>query len=471
MDAARPLRIALVDDDADYARITALRLSRTGLPLTTEHHGSGQELLDALAGGAAPDLVLLDVQMPGLDGPGTLARLRETHPRLEVVMVSAQTSVRVALDALGAGASDYLVKGEDDGARLAAVVRRAAERAALIDRIDTLRERLGTGPVEIVGESEGMARALRLVTQAVRGDLAVAVLGESGTGKELVARAVHSGSARADGPFVVLNCAAIPRELMESELFGHEKGSFTGAHARHAGVFEQADGGTLFLDEIGELAPELQAKLLRVLQEQTVRRVGGREAFAVDVRVVSATHRDLRAMVAEGTFREDLFYRLVQFPIALPPLRERGADVLLLAERFLAGAVARHPEHGPKRLSPAARRALAAYAWPGNVRELRTAVERAALVSETETVEAADLLLGDALTAPAAAAATGAPAAPRPDGAETPDAIVPIDELKRRALDHALRVCGGDVSKAARALGITRSTVYRMLKKPVGAPD
>ena len=453
------LRVALVDDDPDYARLLALRLRRLpDLEVETVAYTSGAAFLAALDGGDVPDLVFLDVVMPEVDGLETLRRVRVSHPDLPVVVLSAQTTVRVALDAIEGGAHDYLVKGDDLG-RVGRIVEREAERRALVGELDALRERLGEAPHDprIIGESEAMARVYRLVAKAVRGDLATAVVGESGTGKELVAEAIHAGSVRRDGPFVVVNCAAIPKELMESELFGHEKGSFTGAHARRAGVFEQADGGTLFLDEIGELDLGLQAKLLRVLQDRRVRRVGGAEAFSVDVRVISATHRDVPAMVRERVFREDLYYRLFQFPIALPPLRDRGADVLLLADHVLERVLARHPDLAPKHLSGAARQALARYRWPGNVRELASTVERAVLLADGETIAPADLLLGDAL-------AEEARPADLATAASTPDEIVPINTLKRLALEHAWRLCGGNADRTAARLGVTRSTVYRLVK-------
>lgn len=451
------LSILLVDDDPDFARLMAMRLRRLGLELAIETAASGEALLARLDGGARPDLVVLDVVMPGMGGPAALREALTRVPELNVVMASAQSSVRVALDALSDGARDYLVKGDDALDRLAAVVRQAADRRALLDEIGALRARLGEpadGPA-ILGESDAMRDVLRLVAKAVRGDLPVAVTGESGSGKELVARAVHDGSARRDGPFVVLNCAAIPRELMESELFGHERGAFTGAVAQAAGVFEQADGGTLFLDEIGELAPDLQAKLLRVLQDGRVRRVGGSETFAVDVRVVSATHRDIGAMVAEGTFRQDLFYRLAGFPIAVPPLRDRGTDVLALAEHFLTATLARHPDLTPTRFSPAARRTLLGYPWPGNVRELKTAVERAALVAEDEAVGPADFLLPD----------ESRPASERAAAATSLGEVVPLEELKRAAVAQAWALSERNAERAAEALGITRSTVYRLVKQ------
>ena len=451
------LSVLLVDDDPDFARLMAMRLRRLGLELDVQTAASGEGLLERLDAGERPDLVVLDVVMPGLGGPAALREAMRRAPELWVVMASAQSSVRVALDALADGARDYLVKGDDALDRLAAVVRQAADRKALLGEIAALRARLGEAPGRpaILGESDAMRDVLRLVAKAVRGDLPVAVTGESGSGKELVARAVHDGSARRGGPFVVLNCAAIPRELMESELFGHEKGAFTGAVARAAGVFEQADGGTLFLDEIGELAPDLQAKLLRVLQDGQVRRVGGAETFAVDVRVVSATHRDVAAMVVEGAFRQDLYYRLAGFPIAVPPLRERGTDALVLAEHFLAATLARHPDLAPARFSPAARRTILAYPWPGNVRELKTAVERAALVADADAIAPSDFLLPDASRPPAERAAA----------ATTLAEVVPIEELRRAAVAQAWALSDRNASAAAQALGVTRSTVYRLVKQ------
>ncbi|GAB5536866.1 MAG: sigma-54 dependent transcriptional regulator [Rubricoccaceae bacterium] len=455
---ARPLHIALVDDDPDHAQVLSLRLKRMRVcTIETTHYASAPDVLKALDAGAPADLVVLDLVMPGMDGLTALPEIRQRRPGVPIVMASAQSVVRTALEAIEQGADDYLVKGDDVAERLKAIVRRAADRLALVDEIARLQAQVPSS--DIIGESAGMARVHGLISKAVRGDLPVAVLGESGSGKELIAHAIHQRSPRVRGPFVVVNCAAIPRELMESELFGHEKGSFTGAHARREGVFEQAHGGTLFLDEIGELDASLQAKLLRVLQDGTVRRVGGKEAFEVDVRVISATHRDIPQMVKDGDFREDLYYRLVQFPIPLPPLRERGSDVLLLADRFLAAYTKRHPNLGDKRLSPAARRALLAYAWPGNVRELKSTIERAALLSDDETLVPGDLGLGQGLDTP------DLPPAVLIDSASSADEIVSIDDLKRRAVEHALRVCDGNIEETARRLGITRSTVYRLMKR------
>ena len=455
-------RLFVVDDDKHYARLLSYRLDK---PKDHEVHvfHSGEDALNALDT-LRPDAVFLDIMMPGLGGMETLRRLQLFEPDLPVVMISAQGTADVAVEAMKGGATDYITKGQDDLVKLDVVVDRLKDRVKLAREVEQLRAEVAQkyGMDEIVGDSPAMERVYQLVQKTLRGNLTVAIEGESGTGKELVARAIHFNSAPPPGepevgPFVVVNCAAIPAELMESEFFGHEKGSFTGAHARRAGVFEQADGGTLFLDEIGELDLGLQAKLLRVLQDGRVRRVGGTEAFDVGVRVISATHRDVPAMVREGTFREDLYYRLFQFPIALPPLRDRGADVLLLAEHFLVRALARHPDLAPKRLTGSARQAIARYRWPGNVREMTSTIERAVLLADGDSITPADLLLGDALgeTARPAAAATGA---------ATPDDIVPFDTLKRLALEHAWHLCGQNADRTAARLGITRSTVYRLLK-------
>ena len=456
------LRVALVNDDPDFSRLLALRLKRdAGTRCETTAFADGASFVDALDGESRFDLVFLDVAMPEMNGLDVLRHVQVRRPDLRVVMVSPRGAVPVALEAMESGAHDYLVKGDDALDRVPILTRRAAERQALVGEIEALRQRLGdrAAAPQLIGESPAMAKVLRLVSQSLRSDLATAILGETGTGKGLVARSLHRGSARASGPFVVLKCGAIPAERMESELFGHERGAVAGADPRHAGVFEQADGGTLFLDEISELDPKLQPRLLRVLQDHTVRRVGGRDAIEVDVRVVSATHRDLEAMVASGAFREDLFYRLVQGVIPVPPLRERGLDVMLLADHFLADVRARHPTLGARHFTPSARRALLRYTWPGNVRELKSAVERAALVAEGAHIGAGDLLLGPSFVSEARTPAEHA------TGGRATEEIVPFEELRKLALEHALQICEGHIEKTADALGITRSTVYRLLKK------
>jgi DNA-binding NtrC family response regulator len=530
-------RIFVVDDDQHYARLLSYRLDKAKDHEVSVYH-SGEDALDALDAGR-PDVVFLDIMMPGIGGMETLRRLQLFEPDLPVVMISAQGTAEVAVEAMKGGATDYITKGQDDLVKLDVVVKRLKERVKLAREVEHLRAEVAKkyGMDEIVGDSPAMERVYQLVQKTLRGNLTVAIEGESGTGKELVARAIHFNSDPPPGepevgPFVVVNCAAIPTELMESEFFGHEKGSFTGAHARHIGKFEQADGGTLFLDEVGELDLGLQAKLLRALQNREITRVGGTGTITFECRVISATNKDVLDMVKAGTFREDLYYRLFQFPIALPPLRQRGNDVLLLAQGFLEAYVGAHPQFKGKRLAPAAVRALVDYPWPGNVRELKSTVERAVLISDGDEIAEADLLIGgpqairpwaERMGEPALAAAPLAaplasgprppepPTAPPAEPPETPspavplaessgdgaaglgafpplasgpsasaqpgpdeagtapavpdDRIVPLEDLKRRAVERAFALCEGNAERAAGELGIGRATMYRLLKK------
>jgi DNA-binding NtrC family response regulator len=522
-------RIFVVDDDKHYARLLSYRLDKPKEHEVSVFH-SGEDALDALDANR-PDLLFLDIMMPGIGGMETLRRLQIFAPDLPVVIISAQGTADVAVEAMKGGATDYITKGQDDLVKLDVVVDRLKGRVKLAREVEQLRAEVAQkyGMEEIVGDSPAMERVYQLIQKTLRGNLTVAIEGESGTGKELVARAIHFNSTPPSGepevgPFVVVNCAAIPKELMESEFFGHEKGSFTGAHARHIGKFEQADGGTLFLDEVGELDLGLQAKLLRALQTREVTRVGGSGAISFECRVISATNKSVLEMVRASTFREDLYYRLFQFRVGLPPLRERGNDVLLLAQGFLEGYLETNPKFKGKRLSPDAVRAIVDYAWPGNVRELKSTVERAVLIADHDEIAEADLLLGTtaispwaermAPPAPAQAPPSGdghavqvsAPSLTPPGGPERPEApafwddvpsmavppqaspasasalqhgaapagiaaldpdddIVPLDELKRLAVERAYEVCEGNAERAAGELGIGRATMYRLLKK------
>ncbi|MEM6784833.1 MAG: sigma-54 dependent transcriptional regulator [Bacteroidota bacterium] len=485
-------RVLLADDDPDYTTLFARKVRSAveavgGAEAQVEAYPSGEALLAAVDAGVDPALIFLDVSMPGLDGLEVLRRLKLARPALPVVMVSAQTTIRVALDAIELGAHDYLTKAQDDLVKAPVLVQQVADRRRAAARMEALRRRVTLPPdgPQLIGASEAMVEVYRTIEKATRGDLAVTILGESGTGKELVAEAIHHNSARASAPFVVVNSAAIPRELMESEFFGHEKGSFTGALTRRRGVFELADGGTLFLDEIGDLAPDLQAKLLRVLQDGTLRRVGGYQTLRVDVRVIAATHRNLEQMVKDGAFREDLFYRLCQFPVLLPPLRDREADILLLAEHFLRAFAEQHPEVTGRTFSPATRRTLLTYRWSGNVRELKSTVERAALLTDLPIIEPPDLMLQDEPVQVAAAVPKPDPAAehavqratatvptePRPSAAtllrdgDTKDDLPTLEEVQRAAFLHAHDVCQGVVEDIAQVLDVSRSSVYRMLKR------
>jgi len=476
-------RLFVVDDDPHYARLLSYRFSKNPhFDVKTFH--TGEEVLRHLD--ERPQLIFLDIMMPGMDGIEVLSRIKEVLPEVPVVMVSAQGVIDVAIEAMKKGAYDYVTKGQDDLIKLDAIVQHIVEHLDLKREVEVLRGEVARryGLKEIIGDSPSMERVYQLIQKALRGDLSVAILGESGTGKELVARAIHFNSSRKRGPFVVVNCAAIPRDLMESEFFGHEKGAFTGAHARKIGKFEQADGGTLFLDEIGELDLELQAKLLRALQNREFQRVGGHQTLSFDARIICATNQNILQMIREGKFREDLYYRLFQFPIPLPPLRERKEDILLLAHHFLRQFVARYPEFADKKLSAAAKQALLQHSWPGNVRELKSAIERGVLMAEGEWITPQDLMLNaeevikpwvERLGTSSAVEEKGTPVQPSASISETEqvaptqqdaeEPILSLEELKRQAVERAYRLCGGNVDRAAVELGIGRATMYRLLKK------
>jgi DNA-binding NtrC family response regulator len=484
-------RIFVADDDHHYSRMISYHLDKNPEYEITVF-SNGNDLLEKLDD--EPHLIVLDIMMPGIGGIDALKTIKRRFPDMPVIMMSAQGVVDTAVEAMKAGAYDYITKGRDDLNKLSIVAKNALEKVSMTRELESLRDELSAQyNIEgLIGDSPAMQAAYRLIHKTLRGDLTVAIQGESGTGKELVAKAIHYNSSRKHGPFVVVNCAAIPRELMESEFFGHEKGSFTGAHARKIGKFEQADGGTIFLDEIGELNLDLQAKLLRALQNFEITRVGGNDTIRFDARVISATNRDLIPMIRKGDFREDLYYRLCQFPIQLPPLRERDQDILLLAHNFLTSYVNTHPDFKGKRLSSEARKAILNYPWPGNVRELKSAIERAILIADGEELTVEDLMLHErTMIAPWAdrgAASSGAApesrSRPKTQHHDTENGIevhtetvagvtlghngtdiVPLETLKQMAVERAYRICDGNVDKAAVELGIGRATMYRLLKK------
>jgi two-component system, NtrC family, nitrogen regulation response regulator NtrX len=393
------------------------------------------------------DIVFSDVVMPGQDGLSMLAELRESGVNVPVIMISGQATVDMAVRATRLGAIDFLEKPISSD-KLLLTVENALRLVRLEAENTSLRRRVGRH--EIVWKSEAMQRLMTQVDRVARTESRVCVLGETGTGKELIARAVHDRSARKDRPFVTVNCAAVPADLIESELFGHEKGSFTGATARHLGKFEQAHGGTLFLDEIGDMPPLMQTKLLRVLQEGEIERIGGDRAIVVDTRVIVATHRDLDALVRKGAFREDLYHRVFVFPISVPPLRERPDDAVLLAEHF-ASMVAEQNGWKARGFSPDALAELTRYQWPGNVRELRNVVERLLLLTD-DVVDAATVrqVLASHHTSAGAPAATGSgPLADR------------VTAFERDAVLGELAAHGYRISETARALGLERSHLYK----------
>ena len=447
-------RILVVEDEAGIRLALSGLLRREGYEVIQCENGA-----DAIAqlGGAAFDFVLTDLALgEGPSGLDVMRCAKERQPETPIVMITAHGNEKIAVEAMKLGAEDYVPKPFDnDEIRL--VVRRALERTQLARENRMLRARVERefGMGNLIGRGPAMRAVFETIRKVAETDLTVLIRGESGTGKELVAQALHEASARKSGPFVAVNCAAMSRELVESELFGHEKGAFTGADARRAGRFEAAHGGTIFLDEIGDMAADTQAKVLRVLQERSFERVGGTKPLQVDVRVIAATHRDLEKDVASGRFREDLYYRLKVVEIRLPALRERPEDLPALAERFL-GQVAERLGRPKKRLGASAQAALAGYAWPGNARELRNVIEQSAVLAAGDEIEVADLPL------PGARTATGAAEGELPF-AEAKRAAV--EGFEREFLLRALRANEGNVSRTAAAIGMVRQSLQQKIRE------
>jgi DNA-binding NtrC family response regulator len=464
--------VLIIDDDLLLCELQRRWLEGEGFSVDVRH--DGREGLDALTA-SLPDVVCLDLMMPEMDGFETLDRISARHPLLPVIVMTAQTGAESAVRAMKAGAYDYLVKPVEQ-TKFLAEVSHAVERSRLSLRVAQLeREVAGRGYPGIVGESPAIKQLFRRLDRIAARDITVMIHGESGTGKELVARALHEQSSRSKGPFVGLSCAAIPESLQESELFGHERGAFTGATARRAGCFERSHNGTLFLDEIGELSTSLQAKLLRVLQERSFMRVGGSVEVRSDFRLIVATHRDLAAEVEAGRFREDLFYRIAVMDVAIPPLRERRSDIPLLARHFLD--LARDKNAPTLQLAPNALETLLAHDWPGNVRELQNAIERAAVEADGKTIEPRHLpgrIRGGTSRLTASSVRGGAPAV---TAEPTDDRDVPaadqqrhggartLEEIERDAIAAALARTNGNVAQVVRELGIGRTTLYRKIKK------
>jgi DNA-binding NtrC family response regulator len=442
--ATRPLRILIVDDE------TIVRDSLGAWFRQDGHHvdeaASGREALRLVAEGRY-DMAFLDIKMPGMDGLELQARLTAADPELSIVLMTAYATVEGAVRAMKNGAYDYIVKPFDPD-ELSLLVKRAAEHRSLRAENQRLKKSLDSVvvPAPVLGASPAMRHVMSLVETVAASDATVLITGESGTGKEVVARAIHAASARRYNLMVVVNCGALPEGILESELFGHEAGAFTGARARHKGKFEVAEGGTVFLDEIGEVSPKVQVELLRVLEEKVVTRVGGTTPVPVDFRIVAATNRDLQAAVKAGTFRDDLYWRLNVVHIHIPALRERPEDVPLLAEQFLT-RFAQSMSRPPMRFSPAALDALALYSWPGNVRELQNAIERAVVIGRGDVVQAEDLPLRVTQTK-----GTG----PGPGS---------LAEAERAHVLSVLESSGWNISRAARILDVDRVTLYSKIKK------
>ena len=447
--------ILVVDDDDAHRGMLRTMLRSWGY--TVDEAADGDEAV-ALVREKAFDVVLTDVRMARMDGIHALKGILEYNPALPVVLMTAYSSVETAVEALRLGAYDYLVKPLDFEA-LKHTLEQAIEHSRLSVENRELRRQLTDAAArpDILGRSQAIKDMLQIISTVAPTEATVLITGESGTGKELVARALHEGSARADKPLVTVNCAALAENLLESELFGHEKGSFTGADRRREGRFMQADGGTLFLDEIGEMPLPLQAKLLRALQQGEVQRVGSDAPINVDVRVLAATNRDLRREAAEKRFREDLYFRLNVIRIEVPSLCRRSEDIPLLAAHFLQRFAERNRKT-IKGFAPQALDSMLHYSWPGNVRELENAVERAVILCN------GDLITGRELPANVVDASPAETADAVPEG-DISLAGLSLDTVERRAIEETLRQTGDNKSEAARRLGITRATLHNKLRK------
>jgi DNA-binding NtrC family response regulator len=468
MTDTRAIRVLIADDEKNLARVLAKELGRRGHQVGAVE--SGAEAVERLREDPA-DVLLLDINMPGMDGIEVLRRLQEAAERPEVIMMTAYATVPSAIEAMKLGAYDYLTK-PCKIEKLDLLIRKAAEKRGLARQNETLRRQLDRerGATGLLTQSPKMQEALRIIGRAAPTDSAVLILGESGTGKELAAQTVHAQSARRDGPFMPLHCAALPRETLESELFGHERGAFTGAHAPKKGLYEEADGGTLFLDEVGEIPPEMQVKLLRVLETGAFYHLGSTKPRRADVRIVAATNRDLARELREGRFREDLYYRLNTIVVTLPPLRERPEDILLLARHFLES----YAKLGRKTLSPRAEAVLVGYAWPGNVRELQHAIQRSLILAPHEIIEPEDLPMDVRGGGGGAAGAIREPGLAAAGAAGTGGSALSLEELEKRHILAVLQQVNGHRGKAAAILGIDPKTLYRKLQaygEPLDAPE
>lgn len=445
-------RILVVDDDESLRRVTQVRLQKAGYEVATaEGGGEALQLLQRIP----IDLVITDLNMPGINGVALLQRVKAEYPEKIVVLVTAYGTVESAVEAMKLGAYDYILKPINSEA-LHHTVSRALEHERLREEVRTLRSALDRkfGFEHIIGRSETLLRTLDDALRAAQSDATVLIRGETGTGKELLARGIHLNSPRKSRPFVTINCAAIPKDLLESELFGHVRGAFTGAIANKKGKIEIADSGTLFLDEIGELPLTLQAKLLRLLQEREIEKIGATAPSRVDVRVLVATHRNIQAMVEDGEFREDLYYRLAVIPLELPPLRERPDDVAVLAQHFFERARQRH-NRPDLALSPAVLPHLAAHRWPGNVRELENLIERLVVLGRGTEIVVASLPDNLRRERPPLEAIH----------LELPPQGISLEAVEKELILRALERFQHNQTQAARYLDISRKTlIYRMEK-------
>ncbi|QQS35199.1 MAG: sigma-54-dependent Fis family transcriptional regulator [Ignavibacteriales bacterium] len=449
--------VYIVDDEQAISKLLSYWV-KDKWHYDVEVFSNGEDLLRGLSNNGKPDLILLDIMLPGLNGIDTLKRVKQLDENLPVIILSAQGSIEVAVESLRFGAFDYFPKPIDQQ-RLEPAIKNAIKSYDLQRELQNLRENVKKEYSfdNIISADGKMQDVFKLVSKVLNNDITVLIYGESGTGKELIARAIHYNGKRKDKPFIVVNCASIPRELLESELFGHERGSFTGAHQKKLGKFELANEGTIFLDEVGELEMLLQAKLLRVIQQKEFERVGGTELIKTDVRIISATNRDLKQAVDTKEFREDLYYRLNSFPIYIPPLRQRKGDILVLAQYFF-DSFNKKLGKNLKGFSKKALKLIYDYAWPGNIREMENTIERCLVVAENDTVEIDDLPPHirnmELISAPV-----------QPGSLFSDDNIVPFERLKEEAIRHALKITNGNIVEAAKKLQLGRATIYRLMEK------
>ncbi|HLN52789.1 MAG TPA: sigma-54 dependent transcriptional regulator [Lentimicrobium sp.] len=443
--SADPFKIFLVEDDVIFSKVISYHLSLNP-DNQVEVFPDGKSLIKNLY--KQPNLITLDYNLPDMTGLEVLKQVREFNPDIPVVIVSGQQDLATAIELLRKGAYDYLLKDQDTKERLWNITRNIRENLMLKEKIAVLEEEIGkkyeAGNL-IKGNSAAINKVFTLIEKAAKTSIVVSIYGETGTGKELVAKSIHFESARAKKPFVAVNVTAIPKELIESEMFGHEKGAFTGAANRRIGRFEEANKGTLFLDEIGDMDLNMQSKLLRVLQEEELTRVGGNEVVKLDVRVIVATHKNLQELVKQGKFREDLYYRLLGLPINIPPLRDRGNDIVLLARFFVDEFCAKN-KMKKLSISSSAIQKLQKYHFPGNVRELKAIMELAAVMTNTSTIEDSDISLTSS--------------------GSTSDFLyeeTTLEEYNRRIINHFLQKYDNKVRLVAKKLDIGKTTIYRMM--------
>jgi two-component system response regulator AtoC len=447
--------IFIVDDEQSISKLLSFWV-KDKWGYNVELFSNSESMLRKLV--SKPDLVLLDIMLPGLDGIETLKRIKQVDENIPVIMLSAQGRIDVAVDALRFGAYDYFSKPIDQQ-KLELAIKNAIRNYDLIKELQNLKEnvRKEYSFDNIITADGKMQDVFKLVSKVLDNEISVLIYGESGTGKELIARAIHYNGKRKDKPFVVVNCASIPRELLESELFGHERGSFTGAHQRKLGKFEVAKDGTIFLDEVGELEMLLQAKLLRVIQQKEFERVGGTELIKTGVRIISATNRDLKHAVEEKQFREDLYYRLNSFPIFIPPLRHRRSDILVLTEHFV-DEFNKKLGKNIKGFSKKALKLIYEYDWPGNIREMENTIERCIIITDKDMLDVDDLPQH-------IRAADKSGYIDQPGNIFTDETIVPFEKIKEEAIRHALKVTKGNIVEAAKRLQLGRATIYRLMEK------